>query len=251
MPKILVGVLIGLIIGAAAVFFFFVGVPRAAKAPGEPIKPPESSAPGGTAQIVLRQDFFNEVLGAVFKNMNPPSFPLGGAIGQNMSAIGGPEYAAFQSQAKCEGKITVLPEGSGVTTGVRFQNNRISAPIAFRGSYDSPVGCLDFTGWAQANLELRFDAGQQTLFGRLDVETVNLDGVNPVLSGFVTPIVQTTLNNRVNPIQILNGKQISVDVPVASAGGSLRAQVADMRAEFKDDALNLYVIYDLTGARTQ
>jgi hypothetical protein len=251
MPKILIGVLIGLILGAAAVFFFFVGVPRAAKAPGQPIKPPDASAPGGTAQIVLRQDFFNEVLGAVFKNMDPPSFPLGGAIGQNISATGGPEYAAFQAPAKCEGKITVLPEGSGVTTGVRFQNNRISAPIAFRGSYDSPVGCLDFTGWAQANLELRFDAGQQTLFGRLDVETVNLDGVNPVLSGFVTPIVQNTLNNRVNPIQILSGRQISVDVPVASAGGNLRAQVSDMRAEFKDDALNLYVVYDVSGARTQ
>lgn len=249
MPKVLVGVLIGLIAGAAFVFFFFVGVPRAAKSPGEPIKPPDASVPGGTAQIVLRQDFFNEVLGAIFKNMNPPSFPLGGALAQNEA--GQPEYAAFQQPAPCDGKITVLPEGSGVKTGVKFANNKIAAPIAFRGKYDSPVGCLDFTGWAQANLELRFDAGQQSLFGRLDVETVNLDGVNPVLSGFVTPLVQASLNNRVNPIQIISGKQISVDVPVASAGGNLRAQVSDMRAEFKDDALNLYVIYALSGNESQ
>jgi hypothetical protein len=81
----------------------------------------------------------------------------------------------------------------------------------------------------------------------INVETVNLDGVNPLVSGFVTPIVQTTLNNRVNPIQILQGKQLAIDAPIASAGGRLRADVKDVRAEFKDDALNLSVVYDFSG----
>jgi hypothetical protein len=53
-----------------------------------------------------------------------------------------------------------------VKTGVRFENNRISAPLAFSGSYNSPFGCIEFKGWAQANLELRFDAEQRTVFGR-------------------------------------------------------------------------------------
>lgn len=249
MGKFLIGGLVGLIIGAALIFFIFGGVPRAAKAPGEPIKPPGTDVPAGSAQVVLRQEFFNEILGAIFKDMKPPAFPLG--MAENRAPTGGAEYEAFRQDAACDGLITVLPEGSGVKTGVRFENDRISAPMAFSGSYNSPFGCAHFTGWAQTALELRFDKDQQTLYGRVNVETVNLDGVNPVLSGFVTPIVQTSLNNRVNPIPILVGRQISMDVPIASTGGNLKAQVNDMRAEFKDNALNLYVVYGFNGAPMQ
>ena len=251
MAKLFIGILIGLIVGGAATFFLFVGVPRATQIPGILIKAPDVSVPAGSAQIVLRQDFFNEVLNTIFRDMNRPAFPIELAANPDGYGLEGPHYAVFQDAAKCDGKITILPEGSGVKTAVRFENNRISAPLAFSGSYDSPFGCLQFTGWAQANLELRFDDAQQSVFGRINVETVNLDGVNPILSGFVTPIIQTTLNNRVNPIQILNGKQISLDVPIASTGGNLRAQVSDMRAEFKDNALNLYVIYAFNGTPVQ
>jgi hypothetical protein len=44
--------------------------PRAGKAPGAPIKPPDATVPAGTAQIVLRQDFFNDVLTTIFRDMN-------------------------------------------------------------------------------------------------------------------------------------------------------------------------------------
>jgi hypothetical protein len=251
MGKIIIGVIIGLIVGAAGTFFLFVGVPRAAQIPGQPIQPPDSTTPAGAAQIVLHQEFFNEVLRTIFRDMAPPAFPIDLAVNSNGERVFVPQYAAFQEPPKCDGKLTVLPEGSGVTTGVRFENNRISAPLAFSGSYSSPFGCIDFKGWAQANLELRFDAEQRSVIGRINVETVNLDGVNPLVSGFVTPIVQTTLNNRVNPIQILQGKQLGVDVPIASAGGRLKADVKDVRAEFKDDALNLSVVYDFSGGAMQ
>lgn len=251
MGKIIIGVIIGLIVGAAATFFLFVGVPRASQVPGQPIQPPDSTIPAGAAQIVLRQEFFNAVLGAIFRDMNRPSFPIDLAANSGSGQAIGPQYAAFQEPPKCDGKLTILPEGSGVKTGVRFENNRIAAPLAFSGGYNSPFGCIEFKGWAQANLELRFDPEQSSVIGRINVETVNLDGVNPLVTGFVTPIVQTTLNNRVNPVQILQGKQLGVDVPVASAGGRLRADVKDVRAEFKDDALNLSVVYDFSGVAMQ
>lgn len=246
MGKVLIGVLIGVLLGGALVFFLFGGVPRAAKTPGEPIKGPDASTPAASAQLVLRQEFFNGVIGAIFAQGTKPSFPLG--LAQNEFSNSSYEYAAFQ---QCDGQITILPEGSGVKTGVRFDNDKISAPLAFTGSYNSPFGCLNFTGWAQAALELRFDKSQQALYGRVNVETVNLDGVNPAISGFVTPMVQNSLNQRVNPIQILSGKQVSVNVPIASTGGNLNASVSDMRAEFKDGALNLFVIYDMTGGQSQ
>ena len=107
--------------------------------------------------------------------------------------------------------------------------------------------CIQFTGWAQANLELRYDGEQQNVLGQINVETVNLDGISPLISGFVTPIVQSTLNGRVNPIQILQGKQIALSLPIAATNGKLQANVKDVRAEVKDNSLNLYVIYDFNG----
>jgi hypothetical protein len=81
---------------------------------------------------------------------------------------------------------------------------------------------------------------------------VNLDGVNPIVNAIVTPLVQSTLNSRVNPIRILEGQQIAVDAPIASANANLKAAVKDVRAEVKDNALNLYVEYDFaSGPLTQ
>jgi hypothetical protein len=250
MGKFIGGIILGLITGGAFVFLYLGGVPRAAQTPGVPIRPPDPSGPpAGTAQIVLRQDFFNDVVGHILKDMNAPSFPLG--LAENRLA--NPDSVAFglaQNSQSCDSRITILPEGSGVHTGVSFENNQIAAPLAFSGNYNSPFGCLQFTGWAKANFELRFDAAQQAVYGRINVETVNLDGVNPLISGFVTPLVQSSLNNRVNPIQIIKGSQIAVDLPISATGGSLVAAVKDVRAEVKDNALSLYVIYDFSGKPT-
>ncbi|HEX8289732.1 MAG TPA: hypothetical protein VF556_17255 [Pyrinomonadaceae bacterium] len=246
----LLGSLLGLIIGGALVFFFFGGAPRAANAPpGVPIQAPDPGGVSpGTAQIVLRQDFFNQVLQTIFRDMNAPSFPLnltGQNDGKSSQVI---QYGLLQSGNQCDGKITLLPEGSGVQTGLRFEDNNLSAPLAFAGSTSVFGNCIQFTGWAQANLQLRYDAEQQTVFGQINVETVNLDGITPIISGFVTPIVQSTLNQRVNPIQILQGRQIAFNMPIAATNGRLQANVKDVRAEVKDNALNLYVIYDFTGS---
>ena len=230
MGRLVIGLLIGLLVGGALVFYFFVGVPQAVKAPGTPIQAPDpGGVPAGAAQIVLRQQFFNEVLATIFQEMNAPTFPL------------------TEGSAECEGRITVLREGSGVQTVVNFDQNRITAPLAFTGSYASSFGCLRFTGWAQANFEMRFDQQNQAVFGQINVETVNLDGVDPILSALVTPIVQSTLNTRVNPIRLIDGRQIAVDVPVVAASGNLQAKVSDVRAEIKENALSLYVIYDFNG----
>jgi len=239
MGRLIGGLLIGFLLGGVLTYFLFVGAPRAANVPGQLIQPPDASGlPPGAAEIVLRQEFFNQVLGTLFRDMSPPSFPLGGG-----------DQAAPVAEGGCASRITILPEGSGVQTGVRFENNKLGAPLAFTGSYASPVGCLQFSGWAQSNFDLRFDAATQTVFGQVNVETVNLDGINPVFSALVTPIVQSTLNTRVNPIRILEGRQIAVNMPIAATGGNLQAKVADVRSEVKDNALNLYAIYEFGGAK--
>lgn len=251
MGKLIAGLLIGLVLGCLVTFFIFGGVPRAGKVPGVPIRPPDTAgAPAGTAQIVLKEQFFNHVLETILRDMNPPAFPL------NLAGGGEPQpnteaYGLVQAVPQCESKLTLLPNGSGAQTSINFDNDRITAPLAFSGSYNSLFGCLQFTGWAQANMELRYDAAQQVVFGQLNIETVNLDGVNPVIGSLLTPVVQTTLNNRVNPVQILRGDQIALNMPIAASGGNLLANVTDIRAEVKDKALNLYVIYGFSGKPAQ
>lgn len=248
MGKFILGIVLGLIVGGALVFFFFGGAPRAASLPGEPIQPPDpNGSPAGTAQIVLKQDFFNNVLQTIFRDMNAPSFPLN--LGENTSDDRHAVKFGLLQQNTCDGKITLLPEGSGVKSGLKFENEKINAPLAFSGSTSVLGQCIQFTGWAQANMALRFDANQQTVFGTLNIETVNLDGIAPFVSGFVTPLVQTTLNQRVNPIPILKGQQIALNLPIAATNGNLKADVKDVRAEVKDNALNLYVIYDFAGVK--
>ena len=243
MAKFIIGLIIGLIAGGAGSFLLFVGVPRAATSPGTPIEAPDGNMAAGTAQIALKQDFFNDALGAVFRDMNGPAFPLAAELDRGDSEI----HPVYAQSSQCDGSIHILPEGSGVKTGVKFENGRISAPLAFSGGYNSLLGCFQFTGWAQADLELRFDAEQQAVFGRINVQTVNLDGVNPLVSGIVTPLVQSSINSRVNPIPILRGNNISFDLPIASAGGKLQVRAKDVRAEVKDDVLNLFVVYEFSG----
>ena len=242
MLKTIFGVLGGFVLGCVITYLLFVGTPKSSQLPGTLIQPPDKNGmPAGSAEIVLRQDFFNEVLGTIFRDMNPPNFPLGG---------NGEAPAAAATAGGCDGRITILKEGSGVQTAVRFENNLLGAPLAFTGSYDSPFGCLQFSGWAQSNFEMRYDAATQSVLGQINVETVNLDGVNPVFSALLTPIVQSTLNTRVNPVRIIDGRQVAVNMPIAATGGSLQAKVADVRGEVKDNALELYVIYQFGGVKT-
>ncbi len=245
----LIGSIVGLIVGGVLTFYLFVGVPQAVNKPGAPIQPPDpNGSPATTAQIVLKQEFFNEVLKTIFRDMNAPSFPLTLTENRELNNSGQVEYAALQGG--CDGQITLLPEGSGVQSTLKFENGRIVAPLAFKGSYNSMFGCINFSGWTQANLELRFDAAQQNVVGQLNIETVNLDGGAGILGGIVTPLVQKTLNDRVNPIQILQGKQIALNLPIAATSGNMRATVKDVRSEIKENALNLFVIYEFSGTKT-
>lgn len=246
MRGFLIGALVGLLVGAAIVFFMFGGVPRAARAPGEPIKAPDPQHQNSTAQIVIKEDLLNQVLTTIFQQMNPPSFPLQAAAVQRRPD----EFRILPAlEEQCDSRIQVLQEGSGTRTGVSFNDGKISAPIAFKGSLQSMVGCVQFQGWAQTHLDLRFDAAQQAVYGVVTVDTVNLDGVNPLVGGIVTPIVQGTLNSRVNPILLLRGEQIGMNVPVASAGGDLKARASDIRAEVKDDAVIFSVDYAFEGEK--
>ena len=81
------------------------------------------------------------------------------STGPESRRLGRIEQALFQGG--CTNSITLLPEGSGVKTGVQFRNGNVNAPMAFTGSYNL-AGCMQFKGWAQSSIKLSFDQEKQT-----------------------------------------------------------------------------------------
>lgn len=253
MSKILtfiIGAVAGLILGGGLIYYLFVGTPAAVVRPGEPILIPEATGPpSGTAQIVLKEEFFNSILQTIFRDLNEPEFPLKLAtapVSKDPQAI---RYGLLQAD-QCEGTIKLLEKGSEVQTAVLFEGDKINSSLALSGKASVFGNCIEFNGWAKANLELRFEKEKQIVYGILNVETVNIDGISPILSGIVTPLIQNALNQNVNPIEIVNGKQLSVKLPISATNGNFQAAISDVRAEVKDKGLNLFITYDFTGDKS-
>jgi hypothetical protein len=248
--------LAGLVLGGALVFFLFVGAPRAKPLPGSVVKPPEQGGdPPGTALVTLDEKFFDALLATIFRDLGAPSFPLqftslrgqgaGGGVGDGGSEV----YSLAAFQGGCANSVVIAPEDSNVKTGVRLTEGKILAPLAFSGSYNSFGSCINFKGWAQANIELRFDQAQQTVYGQITVEGVNLEGTSPIVGGLVTPLVQRAINERVNPLEIMRSSQLTLAIPVKASNGTLKAQVKDVRSEVKDGTLRLHITYDFSAEK--
>jgi hypothetical protein len=235
---LLLGILLG---GGAAIYFL--GAPRAQLMQGRAVEAPaQGGNPPGTVVIALEQSFIDAVLATTFSGLGTPTFQLG----QNRDGSERIEQALFQGG--CTNSITLLPEGSGVKTGVQFRNGNVNAPMAFTGSYNL-AGCMQFKGWAQSSIKLSFDQEKQIVFGYVTVEGVNLEGVNPIANTLVTSFVQGAINQRVNPLVLVNEPQLSLMIPVKASNGSVKARAKDVRAEVLDGSLKLYLTYEFSGVK--
>ena len=237
---LLLGVLFG---GGAAVYFL--GVPRARAVPGMKVTAPDPKGdPPGTIVVSLDQGFVDAVLATTFSGLGTPTFNLG-----KLETSGSDQFTFANFQGGCSNKITLLPEGSGVKTGVQFHNGQISAPMAFTGSYNLVGNCMQFKGWAQTSIQLRFDEAKQTVYGNVNVDGVNLEGVSPVANNFVTVFVQTAINQRVNPLVLVTERQLSLMVPIKASNGSVKAHAKDVKAEILDGSLKLHMSYEFAGVK--
>jgi len=245
--------LLGLIAGGVLVFFIFVGAPRAGSLPGTPVRPPDQGGdPPGTAVITLDEKFFDSVLATIFRDMNAPSFPLqlSPVRMESDAPPRAPEFRTAVFQGDCASAVTLVPEGSNVKTSVKLGDGKIVAPLAFSGSYNAPFfGCMRFKGWAQASITLSFDQAKQTVYGRINVEGVTLDNTASGVGDVVTLLVQRTINERVNPLELLQSHQLMLALPVKASNSTLKAQVKDVREEVQNGKLSLHITYDFTGQK--
>ena len=235
--------LVGIIVGGAAAIYFL-GVPPAKSAPGQAVKPPDpGGSPPGTVVLAMDQSFVDAVLSATFNGLGTPTIQLC----QTREGYDHNEQALFQGG--CTNSITLLPEGSGVKTGVQFRNGSVYAPMAFTGSYNLAGNCMQFKGWAQNNIKLSFDQEKQTVYGYVNVDGVNLEGVNPIANNFVTVFVQGAINQKVNPLVLVSEQQLSLMIPVKASNGAVKARAKDVRAEILDGSMKLYLTYEFSGVK--
>jgi len=244
MKKAILVLFVGLVIGVLGTILFL-GSPRKSALPGTPLKPPDRGADNsGTVTVSIDEKFFDSLLGTIFNKLGPPQLKL--SQNQSSSLI---QPAAFQGG--CNSVVVVNAESGDVKTGVRFTGGKILAPLAFSGSYNLLSQCIQFKGTAKATVDLSFDGGKQTVFGTLNVEEINLEGVNPIVTSLVTAFVRRAIDERLNPFPVLPVSQVSLSVPVQVSGGTLKAIVKDVRSEIQEGTLKLYLAYDFSAEGKQ
>ncbi len=188
----------------------------------------ESVTPAGDVVVVLNESFLNALLEAILSQKNPPKFPLSKASGKD-----------------CPSEISLIREAKGTRTAVNFKDGRITAPVAFRGSYSAPLlGCFKFEGWAETLFNLAFDAERQVFTARIEVRDVSLNKIPTMLSGGVTEMVQDAIDKRVNPVEILRAEQLAARIPV-SQDNALRLRAREIQHEVVGKELRLRIIYEI------
>jgi hypothetical protein len=205
------------------------------------------SEEGPEATVILKEQFFNSLLDAIFSQLRPPSFPLN-LVKQQGSELR-IQTVAFPEgpPADCPNLIELKKEAGGVKTRVNFANGKISAPLAFSGTYSiALLGCMRFEGWANTELTLYFDQSRQTLSGRLNVEDIQLNGVPSLAGGVLVPLVQSSIDNRINPVQILQASQLAARLPISASGGALQMRARKVTPEIVQGELRLHIVYAFT-----
>ena len=231
-----------------------------------------AQAQSAEVSVALNEQFLDALLDAIFKNFNAPEFPLAGNAEEEKRRGREEErevlFSRFQISNResggrrlkiedlsppppenCNESIRLLREIDDVRTAVRFRDGKIYAPIAFSGSYNPPfVGCIDFQGWAETNIDLEYDRQSRKLVGRVRVLSVNLGGVTNLASGVLSRLVQGSIDRKINPIEILQIDKLSFVVPVQNAGGSLKMKATAVRHEITGGSLNVHIAYEFAKA---
>ena len=187
--------------------------------------------PAAEATVTVNEQFLNSFLTAIFDNLNEPSMPL---------TVGG-----ASSTAQCRSEIRLKREVNGVRTAVHFENGRIVGPLAFAGAYSSTLmGCIEFSGWADAEVTLEFDKKRRALLARFQVREIHLKDIPVVLNGPLLNMVQGTVDSRYNPVELFTLDQLSTRVNIQPAGGALRLRAKEIRPEITPSTLTLHITYE-------
>lgn len=184
-----------------------------------------TAAQKAEVSVSLDEAFFDALLDSIYQNFEPPQFQLSESDGT----------------AKCSESVKILREMNGVRTAVRFREGKIYVPLAFSGNYNPPlIGCLEFAGWAETNIDLEFDRAGQRLIGRVRVLNVNLNGTGGVGGSVIARLLQSSIDKKLNPIEVIQLDKLSFAIPIQNTG-NLVLKVVAVRHEIVRASVNVRV----------
>jgi hypothetical protein len=190
-----------------------------------------ASGPAAEATVTINEQFLNSFLTAMFDNLNEPTMAL---------TMGG-----AQSSPQCASEIRMKREISGTRTAVHFENGKIVGTLAFAGAYNqSLMGCLEFTGWADTDVNVDYDSARRAVVARFHVRDVHLNNMPAMLNGPLLSMVQGTIDRKYNPVELFTLDKLSTRVEVQPAGGALQLRAREVRTEITAVALTLHIIYE-------
>ena len=191
--------------------------------------------------ISLNEQFFDALLDAIYQNSPPPQFDLSSTAKPSRT---GPMTKALAERSSACGTVTLLRENKATRTAVHFRDGKIFAPVAFTGSYSPPlVGCLEFAGYADTNIDLEFDRDGQKLVGRVHVLNVNINGTAGIGGTLIARMIQSSIDKKLNPIEIISLDKLSFPFTLPNAA-RVRLHATGVRSEVAGGALNVIVSYE-------
>ena len=208
--------------------------------------------------ISLGEQFFETVIDSVFTHAAPPEFSIaGGSASRGPLAnepwsaltISYPRSFLPEPKAACKESITLRRDNAGVRTAVLFRDGRIMAPLAFSGGYNPPlVGCVQFAGLAETTLDLEFDEAGQRLIARARVTNVNLNGTGGVGGSVIARLVQSSIDRKINPIEMISLDKLSFLLPL-QGDSKMRMVAKAIRPEVHPGRLDIHVAYEFAKAQ--
>ncbi|MGH9949603.1 MAG: hypothetical protein ACRD6X_20720 [Pyrinomonadaceae bacterium] len=178
--------------------------------------------------LTLNEQFMDAALDAVLQKGEPPSIPL-----------------KNDSNAACRESLRLTREVGGVRTAVRFRDGRIFAPIAFNGNYSLPIiGCIDFSGWAETEITLEFDPAGKRILARAKTLNVNLNGAGAVGGNLLTRLVRSSVEDRINPIDLISLERLSFVFPIQGAG-NVQLNATGFRHSVQNSSLSIHIPYEI------
>ncbi len=194
------------------------------------------------ATFSVSEDLLNAFLESMFANLKAPSVPL-------VLTPADKDRSAADSYG-CSSVLSLQPEEGGVKTSVKLEQGKISAPLAFAGSYNSTLlGCIQFRGWTNTSWVLEFDRTRQAMLARVQVQDIHLTDVPGLASAPLVKLVQSAIDTRINPLELFKLEQLSGRLPLPPLNGALRLRAKEVRPEIVPGNLHLHVVYEFLPDR--
>jgi len=106
------------------------------------------------------------------------------------------------------------------------------------------IGCIDAAGSADTVIDLEFDQAGQRVVARAKVTGVSLNGTGGVGKNLLGRLVQSSVDERVNPIEVVKLERLSFVFPIQNSG-SLKLTAVGFRYTIQNGLINLHIAYDL------